>query len=83
VRVWTTRPIVCVGPKYQYFRYADGVHVPQTGYTSSAKSTASVRLGGQSERVLEPIAPKSVTRAGTTLTIAFECQTPPLTWDRT
>jgi hypothetical protein len=73
--------IVCVGPKYQY-AYADGVHLPQTSYTRLGEKYGEVfDLVVNQGLPWKPIAPKSVTRAGATLTIAFDVPNPPLTWD--
>jgi len=73
--------IICVGPKYQY-AYADGVHLPQAGYTALGEKYGEVfDLVVNQSVPWKPIAPKSVTRAGATLTIALDVPNPPLTWD--
>jgi hypothetical protein len=73
--------IVCVGPKYAYGDY--GVHLPN--------AAAYQRLGEKYAEVFDavvnrgvawrPVGPRTATRSGATIRIAFDVPNPPLVWD--
>lgn len=75
--------IVVVGPKY-HLPYADGVHLTNEGYRQLgeeyAKAYRRVVLEG---KPWEPLRPRSVTRAGAVVTVAFHVPSPPLVLDTT
>jgi len=74
--------IVCVGPKYQYPYYEDGLHLVALGYDLLGEKYGQVYF----ERVIEghdwqPLQPSSVEHSGRLVTVHFHVPVAPLVWD--
>ncbi|MCA9581267.1 MAG: hypothetical protein KC416_05695 [Myxococcales bacterium] len=73
---------ILVGPKYQYSKSVLTIHLTAGGYRQLGIKYAQAFY----QVVVEnkpwiPLAPKGVTRDGTTITVAFHVPVPPLNWD--
>jgi hypothetical protein len=74
--------IVCIGPKYAYQYSSDLLHLPAAGYQRLGEKHAEVfDLVVNQKLPWKPLGPKSVTRTGATITVAFDVPNPPLVWD--
>lgn len=76
--------IVLVGPKYTALYVSDGVHLSNLGYRLMGEYYAKVYRRVVLERgTWTPLQPKSITRAGTVLTVELDVPKPPLVLDTT
>lgn len=74
--------IVCVGPKYQYEYAGDLIHFEAPGYQRLGQKYAEVfDLVVNQKQDWKPLQPNEITRAGSTLIIAFDVPDPPLVWE--
>ncbi len=74
--------IVCTGPKYAYQYSNDLLHLPAAGYQRLGEKYAEVFDLVVNQKVAwKPLGPKSVSRAGAIVTVAFDVPNPPLVWD--
>jgi hypothetical protein len=76
--------ITCIGPKYQYPYYMDGVHLITDGYELLGEKYAQVYF----ERAVlgndwQPLQPTTVERSDQVITVHFHIPVPPLAWDDT
>jgi hypothetical protein len=74
--------IVCIGPKYQYAYFTDGVHLEAPSYVRLGEKYAQVyyaiAVRGQA---WHPLQPKSAKRSGNKITVEFDVPVAPLQWD--
>lgn len=74
--------VVIVGPKYQLPYAQDGFHLSNEGYRWLGEYYAKAYVQQVLEgKRWEPVRPKALTRAGTTITITFFVPAPPLVLD--
>jgi hypothetical protein len=72
--------VVCTGPKYAYGPYY--VHMQAPGYERIGEKYGEVfDLIVNQGVAWKPVGPKSISRTGKVITIAFDVPNPPLAWD--
>lgn len=76
--------VICVGPKYQYPYFADGVHLVTDGYDRLGEKYGEVYhhavvLGDG----WQPLQPVSATASGNVINVRFHVPVGPLAWDDT